>query len=61
MLGAILLMAWNLLTALAALALVGRVGRRKLLLSGLGAMVNTLTAPCPPLPLPLVAPTHHIP
>jgi len=42
MLGAVLIMAWNLLTALLALLLVDRVGRRKLLLPGLGLMAVSL-------------------
>jgi len=42
MLGSVIIMAWNLLTALIALAFVDRVGRRQLLLPGLGMMAVSL-------------------
>ena len=42
MLGSVIIMAWNLLTALGGLALVDRVGRRKLLLPGVGLMAVSL-------------------
>jgi len=42
MLGSVIIMAWNLLTALLALGLVDRVGRRQLLLPGLGLMAVSL-------------------